>query len=197
MQPTLHTPRLLLRPFTPNDASALLAILRDPQTARFLPWFPPATEPEARHLLQTRFLPPDTPAGLPVPMRYAVCPRAENTPIGYVAIGTPPAYDLGYGLHRAHWGQGLIPEACTAVIDHARALGIPYLTATHDRENPASGRVMQKLGMRYAYSYEERWQPKDLLVTFRLYQLNLDGRPHPLYRTYWHQYPVHCIEPGL
>ncbi len=33
---------------------------------------------------------------------------------------------------------------------------------------------MQNIGMRYCYSYQEQWQPKDILVTFRLYQLDLD-----------------------
>ncbi len=60
--------------------------------------------------------------------------------------------------------------------------GLPYVTATHDRENPKSGRVMQKLGMHYCYSYTERWQPKDREVVFRLYQLDLNGGPHPVYQ---------------
>lgn len=53
---------------------------------------------------------------------------------------------------------------------------IPYITATHDVNNTRSGEVMRKLGMKCQYSYEEQWQPKDFLVTFRMYQLNLDGK---------------------
>lgn len=41
--------------------------------------------------------------------------------------------------------------------------------------NPNSGAVMKKLGMVYQYSYEEQWQPKDIPVLFRLYQMDLDG----------------------
>lgn len=48
-----------------------------------------------------------------------------------------------------------------------------YLTATHDVLNPASGRVMQKCGMRYIHSYREHWMPKDIDVVFRLYQYDL------------------------
>lgn len=62
---------------------------------------------------------------------------------------------------------------------------------------PRSGRVMQKLGMRYQYSYEERWQPKNRLVTFRLYQLNLDGQEDRVYRKYWEQSAVHYVETEL
>lgn len=41
---------------------------------------------------------------------------------------------------------------------------------------------MQALGMRYKYSYEEMWQPKNFLVTFRMYQLNFDGNDGAVYK---------------
>ena len=70
------------------------------------------------------------------------------------------------------------------------------MTATHDRENPKSGRVMQKLGMRYCYSYTEQWKPKGFEVVFRLYQLDLNGGPHPVYKVYRERYP-HFVEKGV
>ena len=72
--------------------------------------------------------------------------------------------------------------------------GIPYITATHDVKNPRSGKVMQNIGMHYQYSYEELWQPKNILVTFRMYQLNFDGQEDRVYKKYWDKYPVHFIE---
>ena len=48
--------------------------------------------------------------------------------------------------------------------------------------------------MKYQYSYEERCQPKDYLVTFRMYQLNLDGNGNRVYRKYWDMYENHFIE---
>jgi RimJ/RimL family protein N-acetyltransferase len=53
---------------------------------------------------------------------------------------------MGYWLSRPHWGRGLATEACTALIDIARALGLPSLEAGHFIDNPASGRVLEKLG---------------------------------------------------
>mgnify|MGYP000267218796 FL=1 len=61
------------------------------------------------------------------------------------------------------------------------------LTATHDVNNPNSGAVMKKLGMVYQYSYEEQWQPKDIPVLFRLYQMDLDGNSGRPYLRYWEQ----------
>lgn len=55
---------------------------------------------------------------------------------------------------------------------------------------------MRALGMRYCYSYEEQWQPKDFPVLFRLYQLNLDGRTR-VYRAYWEQSKKRFIESDL
>lgn len=72
--------------------------------------------------------------------------------------------------------------------------GMPYITATHDVNNPRSGMVMQAIGMRYCYSYEELWQPKNFLVTFRMYQLNFDGNDRRVYRAYWDRYEKHFVE---
>ena len=75
--------------------------------------------------------------------------------------------------------------------------GVPYITATHDVNNPRSGGVMKQLGMGYQYSYQELWQPKNILVTFRLYQLNLDGNEERVYKKYWDASAVHFRETNL
>ena len=72
--------------------------------------------------------------------------------------------------------------------------GIPYITATHDVKNPRSGGVMRQLGMKYQYSYEELVPPKNVLITFRMYQLNLDGNQERVYRKYWDESEVHFVE---
>ena len=47
---------------------------------------------------------------------------------------------------------------------------------------------MKKIGMSYRYYYKEQWQPKNILVTFRMYQLNLDGIERT-YTEYQKKYP--------
>ena len=83
------------------------------------------------------------------------------------------------------------------MVEQVKKDGLAYITATHDKNNPRSGNVMKKLGMKYCYSYEEQWQPKDFLVTFRLYQLNLDGNDARVFTKYWDNSKVHFIEKGL
>ena len=109
-------------------------------------------------------------------------------------LSTEEAHDLGYGLSKRFWHRGIAAEAARAVVERAKADGLPYITATHDVNNPRSGSVMRALGMRYQYTYREQWQPKDISVTFRLYQLNLDGNEGRVYRRYWEQYADHWVE---
>lgn len=48
--------------------------------------------------------------------------------------------------------------------------------------------------MKYCYSYEEQWQPKNFLVIFRMYQLNFDENHNFLYKKYWNMYSNHFVE---
>lgn len=79
-------------------------------------------------------------------------------------------------------------------MEYVRAAGVPYVTATHDRDNPRSGQVMQRLGLKYCYSYREQWQPKNISVVFRLYQLNFSAPEAFVYRGYWERYTEHWVE---
>lgn len=56
---------------------------------------------------------------------------------------------------------------------------------------------MKQLGMSYKYSYEEQWQPKDILVTFQMYQLNFDGENERVYKKYWDNSVVHFVEKAV
>lgn len=190
--PTLTTPRLLLRRFALEDAPAMWELLRDEEVNTFLPWFPVKTLEEARQHLQERYLSQYSRAQS---YHYAVCLRETGQLIGYANVSDTEARDLGYGFRKEFWHQGFATEAARAILEQLRRDGVPYITATHDVNNPHSGGVMRKLGMEYQYSYREQWQPKDILVTFRMYQLNLDGKDR-VYRAYWEQYP-HFVEEGF
>lgn len=192
--PTLHTERLILRKFTEDDLPAFLEIYQDEKANTFLPWFPLTSLDEARARFEERYA---ATYAQPQGFAWAICLATDNRPIGYVQVGAAEPHDLGYGLRHEFWHQGIVTEAARAAVACAQAAGVPYVTATHDVNNPRSGAVMRKIGMRYRYSYEEQWQPKDLLVTFRLYQLNLDGGRDRVYRGYWDKSVVRFVEEGL
>lgn len=125
---------------------------------------------------------------------YAVCLKHDDIPVGYISVSMDDSYELGYGLCRELWYQGLATEACKAVVEQVKKRGIPYITATHDVNNPRSGGVMRQIGMEYQYSYEELVQPKNVLVTFRMYQLYFTEGDKRMYRKYWDRSSVHFIE---
>ena len=173
---------------------ALFLILQDEEVNRFLPWYPVKTMDEAKQFYQERYAPI---YAQPCGYAYAICLKERNAPIGYINVAMDEHHDFGYGLSKEYWRKGIVTEAGRAVIAQVKKDGLPYITATHDRNNPRSGGVMRNVGMKYQYSYEEQWQPKNILVTFRMYQLNLDGEKDRVYKKYWDSSDVHFIEAGI
>jgi len=189
--PTLETDRLMLRKFNLNDIEALFAIFSDEEVNVYLPWFPLKSLEEAKAFFAETYTETYKHSN---EYKYAICLKSDIIPIGYVNVGGADSYDLGYGLKKEHWYKGIVSEACAAVVEQIRKDGIPYVTATHDVKNPRSGNVMKRLGMTYCYSYEEQWQPKNIPVIFRMYQLNFDGQNDRVYKKYWDNSTIHFVE---
>ena len=189
--PQLQTERLLLRKFTQADMEALYLLLKDEEVNTFLPWFPLKSLEETRAFYEERIAVNDQKDRA---YFYAICLKEYNDPIGYIKADMDDSYDFGYALRKEFWHRGIVTEAGRAVIEQLKKDGIPYITATHDVNNPRSGSVMRQLGMQYQYSYEEQWQPKNLFVTFRMYQFNFDGQEDRVYQKYWDLCDTHFIE---
>lgn len=183
----IETERLILREFKIDDLEAFYKIFSDKDVNTFLPWYPLKDLNEAKAFYEERYLNSDG-------YHLAICLKEDNIPIGYVNVSDDDSHDFGYGLLKEYWHQGIVSEASFAVIEQLKKEGYQYITATHDVNNPRSGHVMQALKMKYCYSYEELWQPKNILVTFRMYQLNFDGNEDRVYLEYWNKYSNHFVE---
>lgn len=138
-----RTARLLLRPGFPEDAPALAAAIADEGIVRHLasaPW--PYRMRDA-----TAFLAAPRDPVLPTLLMFE---RTQGAPelVGTCSLGrrASNAVEIGYWVARPHWGRGLATEACTALIDIARTLGVSAIEGAHFVDNPASGRVLEKLG---------------------------------------------------
>ena len=187
MAPSCTAPAdVCLRRWTAADLPALYALLADRAVNTFLPWFPAQSMADAEAFYAQRL------AG--APYAFAIFLRPDDRPIGYIKTDTGDAHDVGYALAQAYWGRGIASAAGRQLLDLLRCDGVPYVTATHDRRNPRSGGVMRRMGMTYRYSYTEQWQPKNIPVTFRMYQCNLDGQTDRVYRGYQERY-AHFVEP--
>lgn len=184
--PLITTERLILRKFNENDSQDVFLIYGDKKANRFLPWFPLTSIKEAKGYLHDNIL---SDYNKDIAYRYAIALKTDDRPIGYVSVSNlGQSNDFGYGLREDFWHMGITTEACTAIVNRLREANFPYLTATHDINNPYSGEVMKKIGMTYRYSYEELVQPKNYMVTFKMYQLNLDGVER-LYTEYQKKFP--------
>ena len=138
-----RTPRLLLRPGFPEDAPALAGAIGDETIVRNLasaPW--PYRMRDAEAFLAS---PRD-----PILPSLLIFERGQGAPqlVGSCGLGRRPsgAVEMGYWIARAYWGRGFATEACGALIEIARALGLRQLAASHFIDNPASARVLDKLG---------------------------------------------------
>lgn len=152
----IETKRLRLRPVTLEDAPAMFEYASDEAVTRY-------TFPTNQSLEETRNN---------IALFYLASPLGrwgielkENKKF----IGTIDLLDLdlrlkkgsiGYVLNKDYWNQGLATEATRTVIALAfEQLGMNKLIAVHDKDNPASGRVMAKAGMQF--SHEEAYAMLD------------------------------------
>lgn len=150
-----RTKRLTLRPGWPEDAPALTRAIGHPHVVDKLaraPW-PYALGDAQAFLSNPR--PIDSPG-------FLMFESPAGTPrlIGGIGIQpgeAPGQYDLGYWITPDAWGRGYATEAGLQVVQIARhALGLKRLHAFHFIDNPASGRVLAKLGFRPTGRVEPR-----------------------------------------
>ena len=140
-----RTARLLLRPGWAEDAPALAAAIADETIVRNLataPWPYRLRDAEA-FLAQPRD---------PVLPSFLIFERTDGAPrlVGSCGLGRRPsgAVELGYWIARSFWGYGYATEASIALIDIAKSLGIVQLEGSHFLDNPASARVLEKIGFK-------------------------------------------------
>lgn len=150
-----RTERLLLRPGWSEDAAALQAAISDSAVARNLLRVPNPYTLEDANAFLARGWDPTSP-------RFLVFSRTRGAPrlVGGCGVhqGEPgEAPVLSYWISRPFWGLGFATEAASAVMRIARALGLRRVGASHFVDNPASGRVLAKVGFRPTGRVERRF----------------------------------------
>ena len=148
-RPTLHTERLLLRPFALADAKDVQCLAGDRAIADTTANIPhPDLDGMAEQWIAThqeRFE-----AGELV--NFAVVLRDTGALIGAIALMDLSARhergELGYWIGRPYWNKGYCTEAAQAVLAYGfSVLGLHRIHGRSFKRNPASGRVMEKIGM--------------------------------------------------
>jgi [ribosomal protein S5]-alanine N-acetyltransferase len=147
--PVVETQRLILRKFELSDAAGLFKVANDPLVTVYLAWEPHESEQQSLDFIQS-FINGYASGDCG---HWAIVRKADNTFLGMLTLRpgvSQPRGEVGYWIGSPYWKQGYMTEALTGFIDLCfKQLGLHRIQACHFTENPASGKVMEKAGMRY------------------------------------------------
>lgn len=151
-QYVLQTPRLILRPLTPEDAEAAFVWLSDPKVNRYMPYNLYTSVEEARRWLES------VAQGEGTTFEFGFERKADGLLIGAGGIGPNEAgdcWEVGYNLRSDCWNQGFATEAARKMIAFAHeTFGVCAFGGNHAVANPASGRVLEHCGMHFDHFCE-------------------------------------------
>jgi len=167
--PTLRTDRLLLRQFERSDATDVqrLAGVKEVAAGTFLPH--PYTDGTAEQWITSQQQ--DFEAGVLV--NFAIVLLKSEVLMGSIGLAIAAEHQharLGYWLGVPYWNQGYATEAVNTVLVYGfNQLQLHRIYAPHFLNNPASGRVLQKVGMTYEGRMREHYVRFGRYVDLELY----------------------------
>ncbi len=146
----LETNRLILRKYVIDDAEDMFFNwASDPEVTRFLTWPTHSSLEISKKVLSEWILNYSDDNYY----NWAIVFKETGRVIGNIAVvklnNIVDSADIGYCMNQGLWGNGIMPEALKAVIAFLfKEVGVNRIAASHDANNPKSGRVMEKAGMK-------------------------------------------------
>lgn len=169
-QAVIETERLLLRPFKNEDAKDIQKLAGNTKVSektRNIPY--PYKDGIAEKWISNLAVSWKNGTGA----TYAVTDKISNTLLGTVSLVEINGEEgkLGYWMGEPYWCKGYCTEAARALVQYAFSnMGIETVGAEHLSSNPASGRVMQKIGMRHIRQ-TQKLDRKGQMVNMEIYEL--------------------------
>jgi RimJ/RimL family protein N-acetyltransferase len=159
--PRIKATRLLLRPFTLADAKEVQRLAGDRDIAATTAAIPhPYDDGVAEQWIamhQQRFEEGTW-------LNLAITRDPDGALVGALGLRLELEHDraeLGYWIGKPYWGQGYATEAARALVEYGfERLGLHRIYAYHFSSNPASGKVLQKIGMRHEghrRQHDKKW----------------------------------------
>ena len=152
-----ETERLVLRPWTEDDAESLYEYAKDPEVGPIAGWPPHTSVENSREIIRDVLSADET---------YAVCLKEDNRAIGSIGLiapgqshteAKPDELEVGYWIGVPFWGRGLIPEALRRLIAHAfEDLGCSALWCGYYDGNDKSKRCQEKCGFSFHHTEEDK-----------------------------------------
>lgn len=170
--PRLTTPRLALRPIALEDANRLTELLQAREISENTLSIPhPYTLRDAVYFIRHQEAQCDGGEAA----IFAISLRSTDTLIGALGLERKQKHDcaeLGYWLGKEHWGHGYATEAVEAIVEFGfGSLGLHRIHAGHFTRNPASGRVLQKVGFQYEGRLRDRLKKGDRYENYEGYSI--------------------------
>jgi len=147
----LETQRLILRQFTVDDAEAMFRNwAKDPEVSKFLTWPAHKDTSESKSILERWIASYDKDDYY----NWAIELKSLSEPIGSISVVRQREdirmVHIGYCIGKRWWRQGYTSEALIRLIQFFfEEIGVNRIEARHDPNNPNSGLVMKKAGMRF------------------------------------------------
>lgn len=152
---TLETGRLILRPWTEEDAEALYKYAKDERIGPMAGWPPHTSVENSRETIRCVLSREGT---------FAAVLKETGEPVGSVGLMRPGQgsaemsegeIEVGYWIGVPYWGRGLIPEAVRELQRYAfEEMGCTAMWCGYFDGNEKSKRVQEKCGFTYVYSKE-------------------------------------------
>jgi len=175
MQPELLTERLRLRPFLLTDALRVQELAGDHAVAKGTFNIPHPYE-DGMAEAWIRCHQPEFESGKNV--TYAITLRQTGELLGAIGLSIKEIHqraEMGYWIGVPYWGNGYCSEAAHAILEYGfHRLQLNRIFAEHFASNPASGRVMQKIGMTYEGTLRQHMRKWKQYEDMKIYSILRD-----------------------
>ena len=176
--PLLETRRLLLRAPLRSDARDMFRYAKDPLVSRYVVWQRHETPADSKEFLSGIIADNRSGGGI----TFAVQDKESGAMIGTLGFNwidrENHVAETGYSFSREYWGRGLATEALRALMTYGfDTLHLNRIEGQCDVRNPASGRVMEKCGMRREGLLRQRYFLKGVYTDMILYAVLKSDRP--------------------
>ena len=166
----IRTERLLLRPLRYRDAKDFYEYAKDEQVAKYVLWDAHTSLNQTKAILHSQMI-QCRQEGL---FTMAITMKETRRMVGTIGLVDRDwdnhTAEVGFSLARVFWGQGLMTEALKAYLRFLFEQNIVHrIEARHDVDNPASGSVMKKAGMKEEGLMKDRIYYKMRYASVRLY----------------------------
>lgn len=174
--PTLTTPRLILRPFQLADAKEVQRLAGDYAIAKTTLNVP---HPYEDGMAETWIQAQQQEFENGTHVVFAITHRVQHYLIGAIGLSNIKkefdTAELGYWIGVPHWNNGYGTEATAAIIKYGFTdLNLNRIYAHHFQQNPASGRIMQKVGMTHEGQLRQHVKKWDRYIDIEVYGILKD-----------------------